>query len=167
MHYSSVAQSVIGDEIGVELKIETKPTKEGLKFIDDLINEYRIADQAITLIQETNRLRASKKKTPIFIYLFSPDPALIKEVIKAYPGCKIKKYEPIEKLTGKPDKASELIKFFKEMPEDTPYKGVELQKIINVQPATFSRMIKTERIKRAMDELNIEKIKTRFIKRSV
>jgi hypothetical protein len=168
LHYSSVTQAVIGDEIGVELKIETRSTKEGLKFIDDLINDYKTVDQAITLIQETNRLRASKKNTPIVIYLFSPDPELIKEVINAYPGCKVKKYEPIEKLTGKPDKASELIAFFQEMPEGIPFKRSEIYKRLDIPKSTFSDTMKNDRVIKVMKQLGIEyATKTKLIKRSV
>lgn len=166
LHYSSIAQAVIGDEIGIELKIDTKPTKEGLQFIDDLVNEYKTADQAITLIQETNRLRASKKKNPIDIYLFSPDPALVEQVTKAYPGCKIKQFEPIEKLTGKPDKASDLINFFKEMPEGIPFKRSEIYKRLDIPKSTFSDTMKNDRVIKAMEELTIEyATKTKLIKR--
>ncbi len=164
LYYQTTAQSIISDIMSLNLGHQFKITKDGFRFEDRETQEISQKDQANTMIQEAHRLRMGDKTEPVNIYLFHKDPEVIDEIIDSFPGAKVKEFSPSEKLTGKKDHTDKLIKFFREMPAGRYYKGSEIQKSLNLNKVTFSRLVNSNRVKETMKSFGVKKEKTKFIK---
>jgi hypothetical protein len=163
-YYSTAAQAVIGGRIGCELDITQKKSGGRYVYTDKLVEQFKSLDMAVNMIQETNRLRANKKQENVNFYVFSNDGEMVRHILDAYEGAKLTKYTPIEKLIGKKTTADLIIDFFAEM-EQGEVKGSHIYKTLNIEGSTFRHAIKQDRVQQAMKKYNIEKVKTRFIKR--
>jgi len=163
-YYSATAQAVVGKHLGVAITAEYTATKQGIKFESPIVDEYRAIDMAVTNIQETNRLRASRKKQAVEIYIFNKDAEMIKHLVDAYPGATVKEFTPIEKLSGKQTVADEVINYFAQMPSGSIVKGSVIYKALGIARETFSRIQKDARVIEAMRIYGVTKEKTSFIK---
>lgn len=163
-YYSATAQAVVGKHLDVAITAEYSSTKQGIKFESPIVDEYRAIDMAVTNIQETNRLRASRKKQAVEIYIFNKDAAMIKHLIDAYPKATVKEFTPIEKLSGKQMSADEIVKYFAEMPSGSSVKGSDIQRALGIHRNTFGKEVASDRVVESMRIYGITKLKTRFIK---
>ncbi len=163
-YYAATAQAVVGDRLGTEITADYTVTKQGVKFESDVVNEYRAIDMSVTSIQETNRLRASRKTQPVEIYIFNKDADMIKHLVEAYPKASVKEFQPIEKLTGKHTTVDAIIKYFADMPPGSSAKGKDIYTTLGIARETFSRQQQDGRVIEAMRIYGVNKEKTRFIK---
>ena len=163
-YYSATAQAVVGKHIDVAITAEYSATKQGIKFTSPIVDEYRAIDMAVNMVQETNRLRASRKKQDVEIYIFNKDAAMIKHLIDAYPKSTVKEFTPIEKLSGKQTVADDVINYFAQMPNGSTVKGAVIYKALGIARETFSRIQKDARVITSMQIYGVVKEKTSFIK---
>lgn len=164
-YYSATTSAVAGDRLGIEISGEYDSNKaHGIVFRDEIVNEYRDIDMAVNMVQETNRLRASRKTQAVDIYVFNKTGAMLTHLVDAYPGADVQKFQPVQRLTGKETSADALIKYFMDMPVGSSVKGSSIQRALNIHRNTFGKEIATERVVEAMRIYGIIKEKTRFIK---
>lgn len=164
-YYSSTTQAVAGDRLGIEISGEYESNKaHGIVFKEDIVNEYRDIDMAVNMVQETNRLRASRKEQNIDIYVFNKSGTMLEHLIGSYPGAKVSEFVPVQRLTGKETKADAIIKYFAEMPEGSKAKGASIQKALDIHRNTFAKELKNPRVIEAMQLYGITKEKTSFVK---
>lgn len=164
-YYSSTAQAVAGERLGIELDAEYKMNKAtGITFNDNLINEYRDIDMAVNMIQETNRLRASRKKQSVDIYIFNKSHAMVTHLVESYPMARLKDFTPIERIVGKETTADALIRYFADMPAGSKVRGSSIKQTLDIHKNTFTKQMQSERVIRAMELYGITKEKTSYIK---
>lgn len=163
-YYVTAAQAVIGDRVGVELERGHTMTSAGLTFKDERTEGFKRADIAVNIVQETNRLRASRKPSNVTIYLFNRDAEMIEIVKRHYPLALFEEYEPIQRLTGKNTAIDAIIDYFAVMQNGERVKRSAIYKALDISAKTFSRQEGTERFKRATEKYGVTKEKTFYLK---
>jgi hypothetical protein len=162
--YTTAAQAIVGDRIDDEIDSAFDVTQAGINFHDNFVNEYRQLDIAVNLVQETNRLRASRKANKVNIYLFNKDRAMIDHILSAYPGSNIENFEPIEKLSGKKKATDLIIEYFAGMESEEKVKGSEVYRQIGIDRTTMNRAMKDERVQRALQDYHISRVGNSYVK---
>lgn len=162
--YTTATQAIVGDRIGDKISNEYDVTKAGIDFKDPFVNEYRQLDIAVNLVQETNRLRASRKANDVNIYLFNKDRGMIDHIIAAYPGATVKEFEPVEKLTGKKTASDLIIEYFAEIMPGDKVKGSAIYKELGIDRKTMQRALLDRRVQRVMDDYKITRVGNSYLK---
>ncbi|MDW0110443.1 hypothetical protein QT716_10385 [Sporosarcina aquimarina] len=163
-YYTTASQAVIGDRVSVELERGHTMTASGLTFNDDRVEQFKRADIAVNIVQETNRLRASRKPGRVTIYLFNRDVEMIEIVRNHYPLAKFEEFTPLQKLTGKKTAIDSIIDYFAAMKSGERVKQSAIYKELEISSKTFSRQADTEKFKQAMVKYGVIKEKTFYTK---
>jgi len=162
-YYSTAAQAVIGDREGKELDFEQHKVAGRYVFKNEQVEEYKSLDMAVSMIQETNRMRPNKKENDVNIYVFYNDERTISHIMDAYAGAELEGYTTINKLVGKRTTADLIIEYFDDM-EPGEVKGSQIYKSLGVEGSTFRKAVEQERVQQAMKKYGIHKVKTRYVK---
>ncbi|MDN4608633.1 hypothetical protein [Sporosarcina highlanderae] len=163
-YYTTASQAVIGDRMGVKLDTSHTITGAGLTFDDEYTEGYKRADIAVNLVQETNRLRASRKPGRVTIYLFNRDADMIDIIRQHYPLAKFEEYVPLQKLTGKKTAIDAIIDYFAAMKSGERVKQSAIYRELEISRHTFARQAETERFQQALEKYRITKEKTSYTK---
>ena len=163
-YYTTASQAVIGDRMGVKLDRGHTMTSAGLTFDDEFTEGFKRADIAVNLVQETNRLRASRKPGRVTIYLFNRDADMIEIIRQHYPLAKFEDYTPLQKLTGKKTAIDAIVDYFAAMPNGERVKQSTIYAELELSRNTFSRQVGTSKFQAAMEKYGITKEKTFYTK---
>ena len=163
-YYSATTQEIAGTRLGAEIDASYDSSSTGITFREGIVNEYRDLDMAVNMVQETNRLRASRKQQDVDIYIFTKYDAMLKHLVEAYPGAKRCEYAPIQRLSGKETSVDTIIKYFAEMPDGSKVKGSSIYKALGFSSKTLKRALEESRVIEAMQLYGIIKEKTSFVK---
>ena len=144
-YYPLVTQSVVGDKLGKTLSSTFKVGRNGLKYDDNLVEEYKKLDMAIQIVQKTNRLRPNKKTKPVNFYMFNQDEEIINHITSHYKNCKVKAFRPVIPIVGKRETLDEVIEFFEGMESGSKVTQKKLySEILKVHRNTLTEALKKD-----------------------
>ncbi|MET3683655.1 hypothetical protein ABID56_001764 [Alkalibacillus flavidus] len=162
--YPSQAQATVGDREGLKLDPTYNVGKNGLRYNDPVVEQYKQLDMAVNLVQETNRLRANTKAEPVHFYIFTKNEDTVKHLTESYPGCEIETFNTSQKLTGKKTAEDNIRAYFEKMKPGDSVKQSEIYKELDIDRTTFHKAIQKESMQKFIENQKISKVKTRFIK---
>lgn len=162
----ATAHAVLSDRIDRDLIADYGVNRSGQQFADDIIKEFRDLAMAVSLIQESNRLRAYRKEQPIDIYIFTRSRKLVTALTAAYPGCKVEPYYIRSKI--EPVKAEDrLIEYFRDMKEGTSARNKDVYESLGITRRTMTRLSKEPRVIAAMEYYGIKRNGTKYEKGAI
>lgn len=161
-YYIRMASTIHGREFPYCEKTDIN----GLKFTDDNVEDFRLANQLEDFMQELSRTRPMQKDSVIPVYMFTKDRKFIEKLKGECPGSTFDSYEAPVKVVGKEVVQHEIAKLILSMKAGDRLKKSEWYTAKGIPKTTFNSARKTETVQSALKQNNVTDKGQFFVKES-